>query len=122
MYTNLNDAASIHAGLKAGETKIWYFKDGMSRDLMMGHEWLSKYNKLPNKNDLTATHACLGSVAETDPDEIFMVMQGEHWSPRGEARDLIKNLGLSHTSMCIGDVIQVGDKFLFVDSWGFVQL
>jgi len=33
-------------------------------------------------------------------------MQGEIWSPNGEARPLIESLGLSHTSMSVGDVFE----------------
>jgi hypothetical protein len=33
-------------------------------------------------------------------------MQGENWSPNGEARDLIRSNNLSHTSMCCGDVVR----------------
>ena len=37
-------------------------------------------------------------------------MQGEAWSPNGEARELIVSLGLHHTSMSIGDVVQDDDS------------
>jgi hypothetical protein len=42
-------------------------------------------------------------------DDAFWQMQGENWSPNGEARPLIQSLGLSHTSMMVGDVIQDED-------------
>jgi len=42
----------------------------------------------------------------TPLDNIFGLMQGECWSPDGEARDLIRLLGLSHTSMSVGDLIE----------------
>lgn len=32
-------------------------------------------------------------------EEVFGQMQGEVWSPKGEARSLIKALGLKRTSM-----------------------
>jgi len=38
-------------------------------------------------------------------DQIYRAMQGEVWSPNGEARGLIRALGLQHTSMSVGDVI-----------------
>jgi hypothetical protein len=38
-------------------------------------------------------------------DVIFYEMQGDVWSPHGEARELIKSLGLSHASMSIGDAV-----------------
>ena len=38
-------------------------------------------------------------------EDVFRQMQGEHWSPNGEARFGIESLGLQHTSMSVGDVI-----------------
>ena len=38
-------------------------------------------------------------------DEIFHTMQGEIWSPNGEARPLIRGLKLQHTSMSVGDIV-----------------
>jgi hypothetical protein len=37
-------------------------------------------------------------------EEVYTEMQADNWSPHGEARELIKSLGLSHTSMSMGDV------------------
>jgi len=39
-------------------------------------------------------------------------------------RDFISLLGLSHTSMSVGDVIysQIENKFYFVDTFGFAEL
>ena len=36
---------------------------------------------------------------------VFERMQGEIWSPNGEAREVIRALELCHTSMSAGDVI-----------------
>jgi len=62
--------------------------------------------RLPNAKDLTATHVLLRTV-ETDKGlgDVFRKMQGENWSPAGEARALIESKGLQHTSMSPGDVI-----------------
>jgi hypothetical protein len=38
--------------------------------------------------------------------DIYLVMQGETWSPEGEARELILRSGLKHTSMSVGDLIE----------------
>jgi len=52
------------------------------------------------------THALiLPAVEAKHKDLIFHMMQGEIWSPNGEARELIANLGLKHTSMSVGDVV-----------------
>jgi hypothetical protein len=34
------------------------------------------------------------------------MMQGEIWSPQGEAREYIRSLGLKHTSMSAGDMVE----------------
>ena len=49
-------------------------------------------------------------------------MQGENWSPNGEARNLIGSLGLSHTSMSVGDIIEIDGNLFFVDRHGFKKL
>ena len=57
----------------------------------------------------------------SNPDMVFVAMQGESWSPRGEAREAIESLGLSHTSMMVGDIIEDIDtgKMIVVQSIGF---
>jgi hypothetical protein len=37
-------------------------------------------------------------------EEVFFTMQGENWSPHGEAREMILSLGVRHTSMSVGDL------------------
>ena len=55
---------------------------------------------------LAQSHVRLGEVEGKDLDDAWRRMQGENWSPRGEARGLIQSLGLSHTSMSVGDVLR----------------
>ena len=51
---------------------------------------------------------------------VFSMMQGEVWSPHGEARPLIELLGLSHTSMTVDDFIECPDgRFFRVESASF---
>jgi hypothetical protein len=54
-------------------------------------------------------------------DEVYSRMQGDVWSPNGEMRDFIRILGLSHTSMSVGDVIysEKLDAFFAVCRFGF---
>lgn len=63
-------------------------------------------------------------VDAEDKEEVFWQMQGEVWSPNGEAREAIKQLGLSHTSMSVADVIydHKEDKYYFVDTFGFKEV
>jgi hypothetical protein len=51
-------------------------------------------------------------------------MQGENWSPNGEAQEAIQSLGLNRTSMMIGDVIENLDtgEFFMVNIFGFSPL
>jgi hypothetical protein len=113
-YQSLNDV------FPPGDTEIWYFKPDMSRE-MVSWEFVKKRN-LVDPNDLTKTHVLLGKIAEKDPEIIFYEMQGEKWSPRGEARDLIQKSGAWHTSMSIGDVVVIDGVPLFADRDGFVQM
>jgi hypothetical protein len=50
------------------------------------------------------THRFLGFVDGKSLEDVFEKMQGEVWSPEGEAREMILALGLTHTSMMMGDV------------------
>ena len=54
---------------------------------------------------LAQSHVRLGEVEGKHLDDAWRRMQGEHWSPHGEARGLIQSLGLGHTSMSVGDVL-----------------
>ena len=96
-YRHLNDAQgkSLCAGLAYGATEVWY---AFTPTFMVG----------PFKPRVT--HQLLGMVAgdattETDRDALFVSLQGEAWSPEGEAREFILGLGLDHTSMSVGDVL-----------------
>lgn len=56
------------------------------------------------------THAKVGEVchrADWQNGCLFRAMQGDFFSPNGEARNLIERLGLMHTSMSVGDVVVV---------------
>jgi hypothetical protein len=51
------------------------------------------------------SHEYLGFMPAEGLEELYMKMQGDGWSPEGEARGLIEHLGLCYTSMSIGDVV-----------------
>jgi hypothetical protein len=54
---------------------------------------------------LEQSHVFLGQIEAASLDEAFWQMQGENWSPHGEAKEMIQSLGLGHTSMSMGDVL-----------------
>jgi hypothetical protein len=136
-YKNLNDAAK-NAKVKAeyrgilspGDIRIWYSHPDWEGQFN-GIEMLEKFGiALPTPKNIWDSHVKLGSVSgaagrydASALEAIFAVMQGENWSPGGEARDLIINKGLRHTSMSVGDIIQPPDGTLwYVDSWGFKKI
>jgi hypothetical protein len=55
------------------------------------------------------SHVRLCEVEADSLDDAWRQMQAENWSPNGEASGIIQILGLSHTSMSVGDVIQDED-------------
>jgi len=106
--------------------RIWYALN--SRDLGMGLDWCSKQGTLPvlpcEDEDRTDTHMQLMSINAESLADVFRRMQGEVWSPNGEGRKLIEQLGLSHTSMSVGDMIEdvATRTFYFVDRVGFAEI
>lgn len=124
-YFELNHAAHKlgEPGYAKGGTQIWYMKPSFFRKAGgLGYKWMEKQDILPDPKRLKRTHEYLGSIKEKNLNKIFKMMQGEEWSPRGEARSLIRSKGLGHTSMSVGDIIKIGSKVLMVDMFGFKEL
>lgn len=114
-YKNLNDAADFRPELARGKTEVWYMKPTSFTRFITGAE-------LPSISDLKDTHILLGKIKSTDKETIYTALQGDFWSPSGEARSLISKLGLRHTSMSIGDVLKIGNKYYAISSAGFKEL
>ena len=102
--------------------KVYYMKPSHFRDGICG------LNK-PTVATLSDTHTFLRTVPIyiVDPmsalERVYYQSQGEIWSPNGEARSLIEEKGLRHTSMSVGDVIEdPKGKFWIVASAGFEPL
>lgn len=56
-------------------------------------------------------------------EETYHYCQGFYWSPNGEANDLIRKLGVKHTSMSISDIIMTAEGELYsVQGVGFKKL
>ena len=125
-YTSLADAVEETGdeAYRPGPTGIWYCQDDAMRDFLMGPRFVLDQNgELPTAATLSRTHKLIGKVQETHPDKIFRGMQGHIWSPEGQARSMLQKLGIGHTSMSVGDIIQVSPtKLLMVDRHGFYDL
>jgi len=72
---------------------------------------------------LRANYRRVVGIRVNTKEDAYAFMQGNVWSPEGEARGLIEDLGLKHTSMSVGDVIEDTDgNFYFVDICGFKSI
>lgn len=130
MYSNLNDAAK-HTGLpllEKGDIKIFYSKNNHFR-----HVSLLAYSKQDLSelfSNMEITHVLVGEIGgkeEYTPQEFFKcleniyhVMQGDIWSPNGEANSLIKGME-THTSMSMGDLIVYKQELYSVSAFGFTK-
>lgn len=103
---------------------VWYMRPEFFRDGMMGADWLRERGKLPDPAALERTHVHLLDVDAADLERLWFAMQGESWSPNGEARPLIRQRGLEHTSMSVGDVAvdKAAGKTFLVDRFGHIEL
>lgn len=79
--------------------------------------------QLPDVETLDVTHRFLCEIDAPSLDDVFYRMQGEIWSPNGEARELIQAKGLVHTSMSVGDVIEDPERgyFWMISPRGFFK-
>lgn len=126
MYQTLNDAQIHDPIFRDGDhVKVWYVNPNFHRSFCMGARMAAEFdNNFIDITDMTKTHVLVGSFAgspDLTADDVAGIMQGECWSPNGEARDLIQSLGLHHTSFMSGDVIQIGDTFYTTDRWAIVE-
>lgn len=95
---------------------IWFMRPEWFRNGILGEK--------PDAANLSATHVHLKDLnTDGDLEDVWFQMQGETWSPNGEARELIKSKGLQHTSMSVGDVaVDQNGKAYIVASVGFETL
>jgi hypothetical protein len=114
-YTSLEDC------YEPGSTEVWYFRKGMANIILTA---LEEHNKeqLPQLDDLSKTHIKVGTVNSNDQREVFAAMQGDQWSPHGEAKQFIHALGLGHISMSPGDIIIFPQRTVMVSKRGFYDL
>jgi hypothetical protein len=104
--------------------KVWYMRPEFFRDGNMGADWLVEKGKLPDPDNLSATHIELCTSHESALNQVFWKMQAEVWNKKGHANKLIESKGLTHTSMSVGDVgvdMETGDAYM-VDRLGFARL
>ncbi|MEZ9709329.1 hypothetical protein AB4254_11675 [Vibrio breoganii] len=111
---------------EGAEYEIFYTKPHFFVDASLGLQGLQRIREDFGKdvdNDLKEHYVSLGIIKTSEVIEltIFPLMQGHTWSPKGEAFEFIKEKGLKHTSMSVGDVIKgvkSGNCYM-VDMFGF---
>jgi len=121
-YRKLHDAEVYEDVLAPGQTEIWYVRPDVFRHFINGSKYLEKKGVFPTVESIPTTHVLLGKVKSNNKDELFTVLQGERWSPNGEAARLIKSKKLGHTSMSVGDIVRIGKTFWFCDSSKWVRI
>lgn len=106
----------------------------------LGSSWFTVYYSTPEQfsfNDDLAMRAYkegtasvnlsnyikLTDIRARDLEEVFYMMQGDIWSPMGEARSIITAKRLAHTSMSVGDLVgdAAGDFYICAIT-GFVKV
>jgi hypothetical protein len=94
---------------------VWYSK-GISMHMMAIGGVKKEGFSLDDGYPLEKTHAAVVEYYTDNHKSLdvcestFSLMQGEVWSPNGEARELIESLdGVNHTSMMVGDIVQIDD-------------
>lgn len=98
-----------------------------------GHTGLQLWERalLERRCTIQSTHVEVGRVhcdaknaktKQTWLKGIFAAMQASNWSPDGEARGLMMKKKLTHTSMSIGDAVQIGSELYVAGIDGFVAV
>ncbi len=100
----LNDFPGIG---QPGNIEIWYYKDNFN----------TLKPEMVDPDNLESTHVFMGKVSIENKEDIFRALQGENYSPDGEANEFIESKGISHTSMSVGDVIKFPDGLVYVCNW-----
>jgi len=102
---------------------VYYMKPDFWHTGIHGAVFLQKQGKLPSLEKLRDTHVFVKTIDVGQLSDVYREMQGEFWSPNGEARDTIEKAGLQHTSMCVGDIAidQAGNAYM-VDNVGWFPL
>jgi len=114
------------------KANVWYWKGEYMKDMLMGWAWMEEHSgRMTERTIKTKTHVQLTTIEVPEGvqhstisvlEYLFLAMQGENWSPNGEASELIRSKDLTHTSMSVGDVVEVGSKLYAVDLVGWVDV
>jgi regulator of replication initiation timing len=106
-----------------GISQVWYAKPAarklFSKDIV---DLKDGGFELPNPNDLSKTHVHLCNVNTANVKKIIQMLQGEEWSPNGEAKEIVHKKGLNHISITTGDIIVTPERTVMVTRNGVYDL
>ena len=128
IYYSINDSKKINAD----PMNSWSYKYAFSGTVWNDPEDMDEIALKWQKEALeqmgvagisdNPTHVQMGVVPFEEPEEIYHKMQGDNWSPLGEANQLVRR-NKTHTSMSIGDIVKTPDgKYQIVAGIGFLDL
>jgi len=108
---------------------ILYANSESSRYLGVGLEFFREHSEELYEKLRTGllTHVALATIRVDSIDDLYMIMQGENWSSGGReltVQPLIKELGLWHTSLSVGDLAIDHDTghLHFCDVYGWTDM
>ena len=105
IFTTLNDARGFDQG---DDVAVWYATAFRPKTFEPHHTHrLLGFFSLKNFEAETQELIC---------ERIYHALQGEVWSPLGEARTMIEAKGLEHTSMSVGDIVRFRDGSTYLCS------
>lgn len=90
----------MKVALALGDTQVWYSRENVGNLTLTAAERFDVDNP-------KATHVRIAQVAGNELEWLYVVLQGEHWSPNGEANNFLHSVGATHTSLSCGDVLVI---------------
>jgi len=125
-FNELNEA-QLSDFVSPGDYEIWYYRRDWdvpikSWEYLTNDEYMDEFPDMvpPDINNLEKTHIKLGSIDASDFNDVFHIMNT--WGQGEPTNKLLDELGISHTSMSIGDIIKYKGKFYYTDDYGFRRL
>jgi hypothetical protein len=117
-----NFSEFVNESVEVETSEVWYTKKEYFRNYISGSKYLPEGVKLPDPDNLEATHAFIGNVDTLNLDEVFEKMQGEFWSEGEGTNEILKSKNVGHTSMSVGDIIKNENGVFMVEDMGFFKL
>ncbi len=124
-YTSIADAVAVtgNEAYAPGDVEVYYMRPELFHKLINGPYACVKGDVAsPTLATLDATHIKLGTISERSIGKAWCDLQGDFWSPMGQANGLLDAKGLRHTSMSVGDVFVIDGRIIMVDGCGFAEV